>query len=307
MSTDQVNRPGSVFRMQHCYIHDANGGNNVKSRSERNEIYYNWLEGAYYHELELIGPDPYGVVEGWTPELKREDSDIVGNVLWKKGSNANFSVTRVGGDATGETHGRYRFVNNTFICGTGSVFRCFDALQSLEMHNNVFFPAAGNTINMMREVEADWAEGSDVPQQWTGTLTGTDPGFADFTGGDVRLLESSPLRNAGAASVQSASGFEFPNPLFPPAFSPPMETVNTAPVGRPMDQPIDIGAYEFGSGSSVRYNTVPWMGKTFLSGTAGAVYSVDGRRTRGAIRFITFSPSTAGRWPAVTNSCLYIY
>jgi hypothetical protein len=43
--------PGSVFRLQYCFVHDANGGNNVKSRAERNEIYYNWLEGAVYHEL----------------------------------------------------------------------------------------------------------------------------------------------------------------------------------------------------------------------------------------------------------------
>ena len=38
----------------------TNGGNAVKSRAQRNEIYYNWIEGAVYHELELIGPDPAG-------------------------------------------------------------------------------------------------------------------------------------------------------------------------------------------------------------------------------------------------------
>jgi len=37
-------------------VHDGNGGNGVKSRAERNEIYYNWIEGSLYHELELIGP-----------------------------------------------------------------------------------------------------------------------------------------------------------------------------------------------------------------------------------------------------------
>jgi hypothetical protein len=43
MATDQTAYPGAVFRMQHSYVHDANGGNNVKSRAERNEIYYNWI------------------------------------------------------------------------------------------------------------------------------------------------------------------------------------------------------------------------------------------------------------------------
>ena len=78
MATDEVAHPGSVFRMVGCYVHDGNGGNNVKSRAERNEIYYNWIEGGFYHELELIGPDPAGgVPEGQA----REDSDVVGNVL----------------------------------------------------------------------------------------------------------------------------------------------------------------------------------------------------------------------------------
>jgi hypothetical protein len=107
MATDEVNNPGSVFRMQFCYLHDGAGGNNVKSRAERNEIFYNWIEGAYYHELELVGPD--GGDEG-NPRLKREDSDVVGNVLWKRtkpaGDTEYFNVTRIGGDGTGETHGR---------------------------------------------------------------------------------------------------------------------------------------------------------------------------------------------------------
>ena len=77
MATDEVAHPGSVFRMQYCYVHDANGGNNVKSRAQRNEIRYNWIEGALYHEIELIGPD--GADEG----LFREDSDVVGNVFRK--------------------------------------------------------------------------------------------------------------------------------------------------------------------------------------------------------------------------------
>src|SRR6185503_6192119 len=79
MASDEVAHPGAVFRMQYCYVHDANGGNSVKSRAERNEIYYNWIEGALYHELELIGPDPNGAQSSWTVDLKREDSVIVTN------------------------------------------------------------------------------------------------------------------------------------------------------------------------------------------------------------------------------------
>jgi len=100
MATDEIHYPGSVFRMQYCYIHDGNGGNNVKSRAERNEIYNNWIENAYYHELELIGPDGG---DGGDAGLAREDSDVVGNVLRK--TSRNGFVTRVGGDGTGQTNG----------------------------------------------------------------------------------------------------------------------------------------------------------------------------------------------------------
>src|SRR5262249_49082478 len=74
IATDEAAHPGSAFRMQHSFIHDGRGGNNVKSRAERNELAYNWIEGAFYHEVELIGPD------GQDPARAREDSDVVGNV-----------------------------------------------------------------------------------------------------------------------------------------------------------------------------------------------------------------------------------
>jgi len=263
MATDEVNRPGSLFRMQHCYIHDATGGNNVKSRAERNEIYYNWIEGAYYHELELIGPDPGGAPDTWTPRLKREDSDIVGNVLMKRrtaaGNDTNFSVTRIGGDATGESHGRYRFVNNTIICGTGSVFRMFDSLESVEMHNNVFY-RTGGSVNIMRTIDASWVGGtaviagtnnwvyqgaSNIPAPWTGTVTGTNPGFTNLAQNDLRPATGSPLINTGAGSVQSAPGYDFPKPLFPPQFRPPIHSAGSAPIARQIIQTIDIGAFEF--------------------------------------------------------------
>jgi len=266
-ATDEVNRPGSVFRMEHCYLHDANGGNNVKSRAERNEIYHNWIEGAYYHQLELVGPDPGGAPDGWSPGLAREDSDVVGNVIWARGG-ADHHLIRAGGDATGESDGRYRFVNNTIILSgsnDASVFRLFDGLESIEMHNNVFFREGGGTLNLKRDVEAEWAAGTEliagsnnwvptsainVPSQWTGTVSGTDPGFIDPAGtGDLRPGAGSPLVNAGTGAPSGPPGYPFPDPIFPPAFHPPageLEEAGTARV-RPADGRIDIGAFERGS------------------------------------------------------------
>jgi hypothetical protein len=258
MATNEINHPGSVFRMQFCYIHDGNGGNNVKSRAERNEIYYNWIEGAYYHELELIGPDPAGDVPA---ELVREDSDVVGNVLIKRNT---FYVTRVGGDGTGESRGRYRFVNNTIFAGSSAVFRVFDGIQSIEMHNNAFHRESG-TINMIRTVEADWTDGeqiagsnnwvktgtTNVPAQWTGTLAGPDPGFQDGAGENFRPAPGSPLLNAGNGALSGPPGFPFPNPRFPPGFHPSAPPGGLfTPEPRPSDAEIDIGAYEAPSDSA---------------------------------------------------------
>ncbi|HSO00172.1 MAG TPA: hypothetical protein VLS89_17890, partial [Candidatus Nanopelagicales bacterium] len=207
MATDESAHPGSVFRMQHCYIHDGTGGNNVKTRAERNEIYYNWIEGAAYHALELIGPD------GQNEARAREDSDVVGNVLFQTGTH--FTV-RAGGDGTGQTWGRYRFVNNTFLLAQGgsAAIHPFDGIESVELHNNLFHRRGGGAVQIIRD-DGDWAGGSPIlvgtknamPQGSTGlfgltqTVWEDDPEFLDEGDDDFRLSASSPLRNAcGSAS-----------------------------------------------------------------------------------------------------------
>jgi len=263
MATNEEDYPGAVFRMQHCWVHDQNGGNAVKSRAERNEVYYNWIEGATFHLLELIGPDPAG---GVPAGLAREDSDVVGNVLVHHNS---FSFVRIGGDGTGESGGRYRFLNNTFVraadAGTppgSAVFRCFDSLQSVEMHDNAFFSvAAGGGMRLIRDLEADWTEGGqrisgqnnwvetgsvDLPSQWTGTLGAADPGFNGNNPLDPRPALGSSLVNAGTETPTPPAGFPFPSPLLAPAYHPSLHTVLTGnpPPSRPVAPPRDIGAYE---------------------------------------------------------------
>jgi hypothetical protein len=313
MATDEVNRPGSVFRMQFCYLHDGSGGNNVKSRAERNEIYYNWIEGAYYHELELIGPDPGGVADDWTPRLKREDSDIVGNVLFKRKTAANndenFSVTRVGGDATGESHGRYRFVNNTIVCGSGAVFRTFDSLESIEAHNNVFYRVGGGA-NLVRMVEANWTTGkavitgsnnwvvegsTNIPGAWTGTLKGSASPFMDLANNNLKPDAGSALINAGNGHPTSSTGFEFPSPLALPACEPPLHALSSGKRYRSQKESVDIGAFSQGPGGAVSVDIISRRtgGFTMLQGGRAvtcvlppgfqgvyslALYSMSGRR-----------------------------
>lgn len=263
MATDEFAHPGSVFRMQYCYLHDQNGGNNIKSRAERNEIYYNWVSGGFYGEIELIGPDPHGNKKV-TTDTAREDSDVVGNVFQHIATQGT-RMARVGSDGTGETKGRYRFVNNTFILRQGQVspaVEIFEGIDSLEMHNNVFFRVGGAPIDkMVLETRTRWVAGrvstgsnnwiptgsALVPTAWTGTITGTDPGFTNISTYDVRPISTSPLVNTGNPAPASPAGHPFISPLFPPAFHPPLHTalaVGTASP-RPVFGAIDIGAYEW--------------------------------------------------------------
>ena len=261
IQSDEVAHPGSVFRMQHNLIHDSNGGNLLKSRHERSEIYYNWFEGAAYHELELIGPDEATQAPSWTPELVREDADVVGNVIVH--SNPAFNaVIRVGGDGSGESRGRTCFVNNTILVTSGqdvTVFRIFEGIQAVEAHNNVLYASAGGTLRVERTVEANWVDGRRVggsnnwvqagatylPVEWTGTIQGNDPGFANVTALDLTPSAASALLDAGDASPQPIPGYALPNVLFPPAYQP--QRAQLAPGAATVRQAsgaIDIGALE---------------------------------------------------------------
>ena len=262
IATDEKMYPKSVFRMQHCYVHDANGGNSVKSRAERSEIYGNWLEGAQYYEIELIGPDDDS---GDTVTAPREDGDVVGNVLFQTKSTSY--VVRVGGDGTGRTGGRYRFVNNTFILGShpnnAGALRASYALDSLELYNNVFSKASGPMDYLVRETDLTWISGrqiagannyitqgsGNIPATLTGNILGTNPGFVDLAKKDVRLAAGSPLIDKGTATTARTDAFAFPSPLAKATHTPPLRVL--ASVGRASPRlavgALDVGAFELGS------------------------------------------------------------
>jgi hypothetical protein len=263
MATDEFKYPGAVFRMQYCYLHDQRGGNNVKSRAERNEIYYNWISGGFYGEIELIGPDPQGN-RNVSTDTKREDSDVVGNVFAHKPTQGTRMV-RVGSDGTGQTKGRYRFVNNTFILRQGQVspaFEIFEGIDSLEVHNNVFYRPGNERIDkVVLETRVRWVAGrvsvgtnnwlpvgsALIPTGWTGTVFGTNPNFVNLSTLDLRPAVGSALIGAGVNAPPSPAGHPFPSPLWPPAFHPRLHVLlarGTA-AARPSDGLIDIGAYEY--------------------------------------------------------------
>ncbi|MBP6751004.1 MAG: hypothetical protein KA144_15320, partial [Xanthomonadaceae bacterium] len=100
MQSDEIAFPGSVFRMRFNYVHNGNGGNLLKVRHERSEIHSNWFEGAFYQEMELIGPDCETQQAGWTRATKREDVELLNNVIVHTSASWPNAI-RVGGDLNG--------------------------------------------------------------------------------------------------------------------------------------------------------------------------------------------------------------
>ena len=263
VTTDPRAHPGSVFRMLHCYVHDGHGGNAVKSRAERNEIYYNWIEGAAFEELGLYGPED----DESSPRAgPRADSDVVGNVLRKTG--AGWYVARLGGDGTGQSWGRYRFVNNTVLLSPGAegAFRITFGIDSLELHNNVFHRIGGGAVALVKD-DGVWKSGrhlitgsnnvvppgstlmGSIPilsARWPATLMHEDCGFTDLAAHDLRLRASSPLVRAGNADPRSPSGHLFPLPLPAPLYLPPPRAAEAPGTARPRASRggIAIGAFE---------------------------------------------------------------
>jgi hypothetical protein len=233
--------------MRYCYIHDGAGGNNVKSRTTRSEIEYNWIEGAAFHELDLIGPDPKAQK---MPPGFHCDADVIGNVLVIR-SDSQGTLVRLGSDGNDSSHGRYNFVNNTIIvqskvaAGSGLVW-LKGQIDAVRLWNNVFFSEVG-PMKILRSESAppppvlagggNWLPTVAVssPSAWK-AIRGTDPGFMNADAADYRPAPASPLIGAGI--------------LLPAALRPhgiPAMDAPSAEAGspRPPARQKDIGAYPF--------------------------------------------------------------
>jgi len=255
--------PNAVLDIEYCYLHNGSGGNNIKSRVARTQVYYNWIEGAYFHEFDLDGADPSDQAPG-TARLINEVADVVGNVIVKDASSHGL-VANVGGDGTGWSDGRYRFVNNTIILPSSPtddemIFQLKNEVQSIEIYNNLIYRFGGKPVNILDEV--DWyltspatvigsnnwiPQGSAyVPMALTNTFVGVNPEVVNAAAFNFTPLAGGVLAGAGAAAMPDPAGMVFPCPLAEPIFLPPVQAVYAmgAAVPRAMNTPpIDIGAF----------------------------------------------------------------
>lgn len=257
IATDRDRYPGSRLRVQHSYIHDY-GGNGIKSRSERDEIYYNWIDtgtrvdGDVYYSVELNGYEEYETQPGI-------NADVVGNVLVHR----NVYGVRLGGDGTGNLRGRVRFVHNTLLFGAAldiytPAIRWFDELESAYLANNVFARIGGSTdpLRIQRD-DATWVNGSIAvagannwvpsgsdsiatgyfPSDWTGTVFGSgNPGYtnlASFATINLTVQAASDIDGTASTNLDGPTGYEIPNPHAPlthiaPASAPTTDSPLTA-------------------------------------------------------------------------------
>jgi hypothetical protein len=287
MSADQDAFPNAVFRMRFSYVHDANGGNSVKSRAARNEIHYNWIEGALYHELDLIGSELYAA------GAAREDSEVVGNVLVKSATSTG-RIARIGGDGTGDANARYRFAHNTMILGspaatTPVAIAIQDHAESLQVSDNVIYRAGGGAFTAVRTAEQvgtalhagqnNWiaSNAAGLRPEWTGTFAGTSPGFANLGAWNLTPVVGGAIHDAGILPTAGPAGAPFPSPLAAPLFHPPVRAIGLpgSEQARPSAPPIDIGAYEANSAPVVPSMTIDDAAVTEGSaGTTPATFAV---------------------------------
>lgn len=232
------------------YIHDALYGQNFKSRMHYNELLYNWIADSNEGEVGIVEDSNY-------TKVANSNSLMVGNTIISKADRTgnHMKYVNFGGDGTSPDHnGTLYAYNNTIIARDNRINYLWvsptSAANSLIVAaNNVFYdptgtPAIVNASSPVGTISGAnnwWLTGSaTTPGVFSGTLTGTDPGFADFPGGNYVPLAGSPLVDAAMNGLTYVDGDGVTRSL----------TVNyqymfgEGMVLRPADGSLDIGAYE---------------------------------------------------------------
>ena len=133
VATDPFRFPNSVLKVERSFLHN-NRGNSIKSRAERTELYYNWIEVSDIEQSRYA-------IELICPALKNApytDQDVVGNTIIM---NKAFPMARFGNDGAGGSNGRVRFANNIVLLNSGNfhtyLFNLSFQMTSFTVKNNL--------------------------------------------------------------------------------------------------------------------------------------------------------------------------
>ena len=201
-----------VFRGN--YSHDANAGHDLKSRAETNTILYNRFSsttGRPSYEIDLPNAGT---------------AYVIGNVIHQPAVNQNPGLLTFGVEGATNTKQDLYVVNNTFLNDDSSrgtfIFVGSAVTTPVLMQNNIFV-GTGTTITQVNAIDKSNYR----------TLT---PSFVDRANFDLHPTPGSPVIDAGTSAGVSASGLSLlANAQYKHA---------TGLEARPVNGPIDIGAYE---------------------------------------------------------------
>jgi hypothetical protein len=167
---------GSRLRITNSFLHANVGGESIKSRAHRLELYHNWILTEGPQEVRALGAFGHDA----DVEASLQDpvlADIVGNVVVVNGHLPEVnSVFRLGGDRYlsanhADSYGRFRLVGNTIVVsgslGTAAnpLIRFYGRLEGLMAHNNVVHVADrtdGKVLLMLEPKDPD-------EQSWVAT------------------------------------------------------------------------------------------------------------------------------------------
>jgi hypothetical protein len=207
-----------TFTLRHCYSHHARIGHEVKSRAKVNRILYNRImngaEGTASYEIDL----PNGGT-----------SFIIGNVIQQGPHTDNATIVSYGAEGLSNPGKDLYVVNNTIVNDrhAGTFVRVASGADNAQIVNNLFI-GPGTAVA--------------GPSDRAGNLSGNDGDVVDRVGYDYHLVEGSAAIDGGT-DPGVATGFDL---------APAWEYTDTAArTARAADGAIDIGAYEYGTGSSV--------------------------------------------------------
>ena len=232
---------GNSATLRFCYIHDSLNGQNFKTRAHYTELLYNCIADSQDGEI--------GLVDATETAATNSHVVMIGNVVISKPRLSGYNSGRFiqfGQDSGGQHNGTLFAFNNTFVAGDGRIqFLSANASgATIAAENNIFYGSGQivGTVGGGVSGTNNWAPSTaTIPASFTGTTTGTDPGFVNRLARDLRLARGSPCRNLGLNALNYLDGSGAAHTGVPR-----FEYVNHLQSRtRPSDGQLDLGAFEY--------------------------------------------------------------
>jgi hypothetical protein len=222
-----------------CYLHNANYGQCLKTRSITNLIEYNWLD--------TDGSEGFvaGVASG-----NGSNSLFRGNVFVKRSATGGQRGIFYVYDTSGSISGTVTMINNTFISATSSdiyLIHNTGSSANVVLKNNIFAGPSDNLLSwnvpysQLSGNNNAVKPGMTVPAELTGSIVTSDPGFVNLSTRDLHLVSGSACRDVGQNNptyLNSSGQWVDGTPTYEP-------TKLMSVTSRFADATLDCGAYEY--------------------------------------------------------------